>query len=76
MTTHLETTQSLLWRRSMPKNPDLDEHAVLIRRKLKANTYAFFVGIMLKNTNWYSILYTYGDIETIVSPEEVEWALL
>ena len=76
MTTHLETTQSLLWMRSMPTSPNLDEHAVLIRRKLKANTYAFFVGIMLKNTEGYIILYTYGDIETMVSPEEVEWALL
>jgi hypothetical protein len=76
MTTHLETTQSLLWMRSMPKSPDLDEHAVIIRRKLKPNTYAFFIGIMLKNTGGYIILYTYGDIETMVSPEEVEWALL
>jgi hypothetical protein len=54
----------------------LDEHAVIIRRKLKPNTYAFFIGIMLKNTGGYIILYTYGDIETMVSPEEVEWALL
>ena len=76
MTTHLETTQSLLWMRSTPKNPDLDEHTVLIRRKLKPNTYAFFVGILLKNTDGYIILYTYGDVETMVSPEEVEWALL
>jgi len=76
MTTHLETTQSLLWMRSMPKGTALDEHAVLIRRKLKANTYAFFVGIMLRNTEGYVILYTYGDVESIVSPEEVEWALL
>jgi hypothetical protein len=60
----------------MPQSPDLDESTVLIRRKLFKNTYAFFVGIMLKNTSGYIILYTYGDIETIVSPEEVEWALL
>jgi hypothetical protein len=60
----------------MPTSQNLDEHAVLIRRKLKPNTYVFFVGIMLKNTAGYVILYTYGDIEQIVSPEEVEWALL
>ncbi len=76
MTTHLETTQSLLWMRSMPQSQNLDEHVVLIRRRLKPNTYAFFVGIMLKNTDGYIILYTYGDVEMIVSPEEVEWALL
>ena len=62
--------------RSMPQSQNLDEHAVLIRRRLKPNTYAFFVGIMLKNTDGYIILYTYGDVEMIVSPEEVEWALL
>lgn len=76
MTTHLETTQSLLWMRSMPKSDNLDEATVLIRRKYAENSYAFFIGIMMKVYSGYIILYTYGDIETIVSPEEVEWALL
>lgn len=68
--------QTLLWMRTMSQNPDLDESTVLIRRKLAENTYAFFVGIMLRNPGGYIILYTYGDVETIVSPEEVEWTLL
>lgn len=76
MTTHLETTQSLLWMRSMPQRDDLDERVVLIRRKRAENTYSFFVGILLRLYNGYVILYNYGDVETLVSPEEVEWALL
>jgi uncharacterized membrane protein len=67
--------QILTWRREQPER-GLDEHVVLVRRKLYENKYTFFTGILIENTEGYVILYWYGDIESAVKPDEVEWALL
>jgi hypothetical protein len=69
-------TQTLTWSKEQPSDYTLDESIVLVRRISHDDVYTFFVGILLKNYDGYIIIYSYGDIETIVSPTQVEWALL
>lgn len=70
------TTQVLLWVRSMPKSDKLDGSAVLVRRELAENVYAFSIGILLKTEDAYTIFLTRGEEDIFLSPEEVEWTLL